>query len=68
MSEMKETATVIRCGHDWNGKKCNIPLCLKTRDLLIIKRHGREIEIDFSTANHVKITCERCRNQTFVKK
>jgi hypothetical protein len=66
--EKKENAIVIRCLHDWNGKPCNIPLCLKIDDRLIIKRHGREVEIDSSAVNHIKIVCERCKSETFLKK
>ena len=64
---MTEKATVVRCQHKWNGKKCNIPLCLRTKDSLIIKRHGREIHLDLCALNHVKIICERCQNTTFIE-
>ena len=65
---LKEKSKVIRCQHNYKGKKCNVPLCVQQNDLLIVKRHGREIQLVLLDENQIKITCERCRNITFVKK
>ena len=68
MVGIAEKAKVIRCQHEYRGKRCNIPLCLQTSDAWIIKRHGREIQIELTETKHISIVCERCRNVTIVKK
>lgn len=63
---MKEYMTV-KCQNQREGRTCGNILCKRIDNLIILKRHGRIVEM-FTTKEHpVTIICERCGGKTKIE-
>lgn len=58
----KQKNTVVRCKNERNGKPCGNIICIlrtaEGKEIIEIKKHGREITLPLLT--EITIKCERC--------
>lgn len=60
MVEKKEMVQVIRCQHKNADRKCNNIICVREKNIVTVKRHGREVKACLTDSFPVTIVCERC--------
>jgi hypothetical protein len=55
------TEEVVRCQHKKDGKVCNNVLCVRKKNVVTVRKQGREIQAFLTDLFPILIVCEDCK-------